>query len=137
MERHPLLDEIVLIDSRSTDRTREIAQELGIPVYVHQDILPEQGALHGKGEALWKSLHVLKGDIVAWIDTDIRNSAPALRLRADRPVPERPAGPVRQGVLQAADPRAGRRAPVDRRRARYRIDGTAHDESVLSQSCPD
>lgn len=76
MERHPLLDEIVLIDSRSTDRTREICQELGIPVYVHQDILPEQGSLHGKGEALWKSLHVLKGDIVAWIDTDIRNFHP-------------------------------------------------------------
>jgi len=76
MERHPLLDEIVLIDSRSTDRTREICQELGIPVYIHQDILPEHGALHGKGEALWKSLHVLKGDIIAWIDTDIRNFHP-------------------------------------------------------------
>jgi nucleotide-binding universal stress UspA family protein len=76
MERHQLLDEIVLIDSRSTDRTREIAQEMGIPVYIHQDILPDQGSLHGKGEALWKSLHVLKGDIVAWIDTDIRNPHP-------------------------------------------------------------
>ena len=32
--------------------------------------------MHGKGEALWKSLHVLKGDIVAWIDTDIRNIHP-------------------------------------------------------------
>ena len=76
MERHPLLDEIVLIDSRSTDRTREICQALGIPVYIHQDILPEQGSLHGKGEVLWKSLHVLKGDIIAWIDTDIRNIHP-------------------------------------------------------------
>jgi nucleotide-binding universal stress UspA family protein len=76
MERHQLLDEIVLIDSRSTDRTREIAQELGIPVYIHQDILPEQGELRGKGETLWKSLHVLKGDIIAWIDTDIRNIHP-------------------------------------------------------------
>jgi nucleotide-binding universal stress UspA family protein len=76
MERHPLLDEIVLIDSRSTDRTREICQELGIPVYIHQDILPEQGSLRGKGEVLWKSLHVLKGDIIAWIDTDIRNIHP-------------------------------------------------------------
>jgi glucosyl-3-phosphoglycerate synthase len=76
MEKHALLDEIVLIDSQSTDRTREICQELGIPVYIHQEILPEQGALRGKGEALWKSLHVLKGDIVAWIDTDIRNPHP-------------------------------------------------------------
>jgi glucosyl-3-phosphoglycerate synthase len=76
MERHPLLDEIVLIDSRSTDRTREICEDLGVPVYIHQDILPEHGSYHGKGETLWKSLHVLKGDIIAWIDTDIRNIHP-------------------------------------------------------------
>jgi glucosyl-3-phosphoglycerate synthase len=76
MHRYPLLDEIVLIDSRSTDRTREIAAELGIPVVVHQEILPEHGAYCGKGEALWKSLHVLKGDLVAWIDTDIKNIHP-------------------------------------------------------------
>ncbi|MCC7372916.1 MAG: glucosyl-3-phosphoglycerate synthase [Chloroflexi bacterium] len=76
MDRHPLLDEIVVIDSRSTDRTREICEELGVPVYIHQDILPEQGSLRGKGEALWKSLYVLKGDIIAWIDTDIRNIHP-------------------------------------------------------------
>jgi glucosyl-3-phosphoglycerate synthase len=72
----PLLDEIVLIDSRSTDDTVKIAQDLGIPVVVHQEILPELGAFRGKGEALWKSLHVLKGDIIAWVDTDIRNFYP-------------------------------------------------------------
>jgi nucleotide-binding universal stress UspA family protein len=76
MERFPLLDEIVLIDSCSTDETREIAEKLGVPVVVHQDILPEYGSQVGKGEALWKSLHVLKGDILAWIDTDIRNIHP-------------------------------------------------------------
>jgi nucleotide-binding universal stress UspA family protein len=75
-DRYPLLDEIVLIDSRSTDRTREIAHELDIPVYVHQDILPEHGSYRGKGEALWKSLHVLRGDLIAWIDTDIKNIHP-------------------------------------------------------------
>jgi nucleotide-binding universal stress UspA family protein len=76
MEEHPLLDEIVLIDSRSTDRTREIATELGIPVHIHQDILPHYGAFYGKGEALWKSLYVLQGDIIAWCDTDIKNFHP-------------------------------------------------------------
>jgi len=72
----PLIDEIVLIDSRSTDRTCEIAESLGVPVYVHQEILPQYGAFAGKGEALWKSLHVLKGDIIAWCDTDIKNFHP-------------------------------------------------------------
>jgi len=76
MDDFPLLDEIVLIDSNSTDRTREIAEYLGIPVYIHQQLLPELGARSGKGEALWKSLLVTKGDIVAWIDTDIVNIHP-------------------------------------------------------------
>jgi glucosyl-3-phosphoglycerate synthase len=71
-----LLDEIVLIDSDSTDRTRQIAESLGIPVHIHQKLLPELGARPGKGEALWKSLLVTKGDIIAWIDTDIINIHP-------------------------------------------------------------
>ena len=72
----PLLDEIVLIDSDSTDRTREIAADLGVPVFIHQDILPQYGARPGKGEALWKSLYVTHGDIILWIDTDIVNIHP-------------------------------------------------------------
>jgi glucosyl-3-phosphoglycerate synthase len=76
MERHPILDEMVVIDSGSTDRTVEIAQGHGIPVYQHREILPRLGSIPGKGEALWKSLYVLKGDIIAWIDTDIRNIHP-------------------------------------------------------------
>jgi glucosyl-3-phosphoglycerate synthase len=76
MREFPLLDEIVLIDSGSTDNTVEIARELGVPVYQHDEILPNCGAFRGKGEALWKSLHVLKGDLIAWIDTDIVNIHP-------------------------------------------------------------
>jgi glucosyl-3-phosphoglycerate synthase len=76
MDEVPLLDEIVLIDSGSQDRTCEIATQLGIPVYAACNILPQYGAYRGKGEALWKSLYVLNGDIIAWIDTDIRNIHP-------------------------------------------------------------
>lgn len=76
MDKHPLLDEIVLIDSDSTDHTREIAEKEGIPVYIHQKLLPRLKARKGKGEALWKSLLVTKGDIVIWIDTDIINIHP-------------------------------------------------------------
>jgi hypothetical protein len=76
MQEVPLLDEMVLIDSNSTDRTREIAADLGIPVFIHQRILPQYGIRQGKGEALWKSLHVTHGDIVLWIDTDIVNIHP-------------------------------------------------------------
>jgi glucosyl-3-phosphoglycerate synthase len=77
VDRYPLLDEMVVIDSQSQDRTREIARDLGIPVHIHQKTLvKEVGSRRGKGEALWKSLHVLRGDIVAWVDTDIRNFHP-------------------------------------------------------------
>lgn len=76
MDDVPLLDEIVLMDSNSTDNTRQIAEDLGIPVYIHQELLPEAGARRGKGEALWKSLLVTRGDIIAWIDTDIVNIHP-------------------------------------------------------------
>jgi glucosyl-3-phosphoglycerate synthase len=76
MDNVPLLDEIVLIDSNSTDQTRQIAESLGIPVHIHQQILPNYGARHGKGEALWKSLYVTRGDIILWIDTDIVNIHP-------------------------------------------------------------
>lgn len=76
VEQFPLLDEIILIDSNSSDRTREIAADLGIPVFIHQELLPEYGAREGKGEALWKSLYVTRGDIVLWVDTDVTNFHP-------------------------------------------------------------
>ena len=76
MERAPLLDEIVLIDSNSSDNTREIASGMGVPVHIHQNVLPQLGPRTGKGEALWKSLYLTTGDVVIWIDTDIVNIHP-------------------------------------------------------------
>jgi len=76
MERFPLVDELVVIDSDSADRTRDIARAEGVPVHIHQQTLPELGAYRGKGEAMWKSLHVLGGDLVVWIDTDVTNIHP-------------------------------------------------------------
>jgi hypothetical protein len=76
LDEVPLLDEIVLIDSNSDDDTVAIARSCGISIYKHPEILPEMGTYRGKGEALWKSLFVLKGDIIAWVDTDITNIHP-------------------------------------------------------------
>jgi len=76
MDKVPLLDEIVVIDSASSDRTAIIAERAGVQVIQHHEILPRYGAFHGKGEALWKSLYVLKGDLICWVDTDITNIAP-------------------------------------------------------------
>lgn len=76
MDDTPLLDELVLIDSNSTDHTRDIASSMGIPVFIHQQILPEFNPREGKGEALWKSLFVTHSDLILWIDTDIFNIHP-------------------------------------------------------------
>lgn len=76
MQRVPLVDELAVIDSGSTDRTREVAASFGADVYLSREILPEQGEEKGKGENLWKALYQLKGDIIVYIDADISNIRP-------------------------------------------------------------
>ncbi len=71
--RYPLIDEIAVIDSGSTDNTLEVARKAGADVYLASEILPDWGNYKGKGENLWKSLYVLSGDIIVWIDADIKN----------------------------------------------------------------
>ncbi|MFH8733851.1 MULTISPECIES: glucosyl-3-phosphoglycerate synthase [unclassified Streptomyces] len=71
-ERVPLVDELVVIDSGSTDRTAEVARAAGARV-VHRDtILPRIPAVPGKGEVLWRSLLVTSGDIVCFVDADLK-----------------------------------------------------------------
>lgn len=76
MSRYPLLDEIAVIDSGSTDRTREVAMSFGADVYLASDILPDMGWKRGKGENLWKAIYQLRGDIIVYIDADIKNIRP-------------------------------------------------------------
>ncbi len=71
-----LIDEVVVIDSGSDDGTAEIVKSLGFKVYQHKEILPKYDSYRGKGDALWKSLYVLNGDIVVWCDADIKNFKP-------------------------------------------------------------
>ena len=73
MTRHPLLDEIVVIDSGSTDKTLEVASAFGADVYEADQILPNLEKFKGKGENLWKALYVAKGDIIVYLDADIKN----------------------------------------------------------------
>ncbi|MFF3322177.1 glucosyl-3-phosphoglycerate synthase [Streptomyces sp. NPDC002889] len=73
METVPLVDELVVIDSGSSDRTAEVAAAAGARV-VHRDaILPRIPAVPGKGEVLWRSLMVTSGDIVCFVDADLRD----------------------------------------------------------------
>ncbi|MET9928413.1 MULTISPECIES: glucosyl-3-phosphoglycerate synthase [unclassified Streptomyces] len=73
MEKVRLVDELVVIDSGSTDATAAAARAAGARV-VHRDaILPRIPALPGKGEVLWRSLLVTSGEIVCFVDADLRD----------------------------------------------------------------
>jgi glucosyl-3-phosphoglycerate synthase len=68
----PLVDELVVVDSGSRDRTAEVATKAGARVVCRDDILPRLPAVPGKGEVLWRSLLVTGGEIVCFVDADLR-----------------------------------------------------------------
>jgi glucosyl-3-phosphoglycerate synthase len=68
-----LVDEVVVIDDDSADATAEAAEQAGALVFAEADVLPEAGSGSGKGNALWKSLHACSGDLLCWLDADLRN----------------------------------------------------------------
>ncbi|MFW5471207.1 glucosyl-3-phosphoglycerate synthase [Knoellia sp. CPCC 206435] len=66
-----LVDEVVVIDSDSTDATAEVAAGAGARVEAAAAIRPDLGSVPGKGEALWKSQFVTRGDLVVFVDADL------------------------------------------------------------------
>ncbi|MCX4714413.1 glucosyl-3-phosphoglycerate synthase [Streptomyces virginiae] len=73
----PLVDELVVVDSGSADRTAEVAAKAGARVVHRDEILPRLPALPGKGEVLWRSLLATHGDIVCFVDADLRDFSAA------------------------------------------------------------
>jgi glucosyl-3-phosphoglycerate synthase len=68
-----LVDEVVVIDDGSTDDTAVVAAAAGARVESEASILPDAGPGSGKGNALWKSLYACRGDLICWLDADLRN----------------------------------------------------------------
>ena len=77
IESVALVDEIVVVDDHSTDQTAARARAAGARVVDASTVLTDHGSGHGKGEALWKSLHESTGNVVVWVDADIVDFDPA------------------------------------------------------------
>lgn len=71
-----LVDELLVVDDHSDDETASIAEAAGATVVQAANVLADHGEGHGKGEAMWKSLHVSRGDLVVWCDADLRDFDP-------------------------------------------------------------
>jgi glucosyl-3-phosphoglycerate synthase len=69
-DRSGLLSQVVVVDADSPDGTANIARALGAEVYSENELLPGYGPAQGKGDAMWRSLSVARGDIVMFADAD-------------------------------------------------------------------
>jgi len=76
VEEIGLVDEVLVVDDHSTDRTTAVAAAAGARVVAVDDVLPELGPGRGKGEALWKSVAAADGDLIVWCDADVTDFSP-------------------------------------------------------------
>lgn len=71
-----LIDQLLVVDAASEDRTAELARSLGAEVHQESELLPEFGQALGKGDAMWRALSVARGEIVVYLDSDTRDFQP-------------------------------------------------------------
>jgi glucosyl-3-phosphoglycerate synthase len=64
------IDEIVVVDAASVDGTAVVAERAGARVWQEAELLPEHGPVLGKGDAMWRALSVLEGELVCFLDAD-------------------------------------------------------------------
>jgi glucosyl-3-phosphoglycerate synthase len=70
-----VVDQIAVLDN-STDGTGEIARRLGAEVHDQHDLMPELGPVLGKGDAMWRALPVLRGELICFLDADSERFGP-------------------------------------------------------------
>ena len=76
MDRVPLVDELIVVDARSQDRTAQVARAAGAEVVRQDEMTRGLPRLEGKGDALWAGLAAAEGDVVAFVDADLREFRP-------------------------------------------------------------
>src|SRR3954471_12798588 len=76
----PLIDQVLVVDATSRDRTAEVAARAGAEVHQEAELVPEFGRVLGKGDAMWRALSVARGELVAYLDSDTRDFSPHFAL---------------------------------------------------------
>ena len=71
-----LIDQIVVVDANSRDGTADVAARAGAEVHQEADLLPKFGQVLGKGDAMWRALGTVRGELVAYLDSDTREFSP-------------------------------------------------------------
>jgi glucosyl-3-phosphoglycerate synthase len=69
------IDEIVVVDAASADGTAELARRAGASVHQEAELLAQFGPVLGKGDAMWRALSVLQGELVCFLDADSEDFA--------------------------------------------------------------
>lgn len=71
-----LVDQLLVVDADSADGTAALAAAAGAEAFSEAELLPELGPVRGKGDAMWRALSVASGDIVVYVDGDVRDFGP-------------------------------------------------------------
>jgi len=73
MQEDRLIDEVIVVDGGSDDGTADEARAAGADVYGWGDLQPDLGPFRGKGDSMWRGLRVTRGDLVCYLDADLRS----------------------------------------------------------------
>jgi glucosyl-3-phosphoglycerate synthase len=65
------IDQLVVVDGGSADATAKIAADAGASVVAEAELMAQFGPVAGKGDAMWRSLSVLEGELVCFLDADM------------------------------------------------------------------
>jgi glucosyl-3-phosphoglycerate synthase len=87
---NPLVDQILVVDADSPDGTAAVAGERGAEVFSENELMRDHGGAHGKGDAMWRSLSVARGDLIMFMDADTRDFEPQLVYGILGPILEDP-----------------------------------------------
>lgn len=108
VEAGGFINELIVMDHGSTDRTADVARAAGARVIAADQVASEWGPAQGKGDVLWRSLLASQGDIVVWLDADLESLPGQCVERLVQPLIDHPEVVLVKGAfLRSLGGRAG------------------------------